>query len=221
MRAAVPMPAQLTRTRAHPVRRRRLRRRAAALGRVGDITGKERGRRSRRPRPRPFPRRDRRSATLAPASASARAVAAPRPEPPPVTKAVLPEISIMLPPDFRSAAQCPARRRCRPRRCRSAAPERSSSRASVSASRMPVAPSGWPMAMAPPLTLSLSSSSPSSSSAGQDLRAEGLVDLDAVDLVERQAGGFEHGADGGRRADAHDLGRHADRQRWRGCAPAA
>src|SRR6516165_239105 len=39
---------------------------------------------------------------------------------------------------------------------------RLSSRASVIASRTPVAPSGWPMAIAPPLTLSLASSMPSS-----------------------------------------------------------
>src|SRR5262249_48152173 len=37
-----------------------------------------------------------------------------------------------------------------------------SARAGVSASRTPVAPKGWPMAMAPPLTLSLASSMPSS-----------------------------------------------------------
>src|SRR5690606_37192246 len=40
---------------------------------------------------------------------------------------------------------------------------------------------------------------------------EGFVDLDAGDLVEAHAGGFQHSADGGRGADAHDLWRHADR----------
>ena len=46
--------------------------------------------------------------------------------------------------------------------------------------------------------------------AGEDLGAEGFVDFDAGDLAKAHAGGFEHGADGWRGADAHDLGRHAD-----------
>ncbi len=74
------------------------------------------------------------------------------------------------------------------RDARSARPTARSSRASVSASRTPVAPSGWPMAMAPPLTLSLLLIEPELAHAGQRLRAERLVDLDAVDPVERQPG---------------------------------
>ncbi len=46
--------------------------------------------------------------------------------------------------------------------------------------------------------------------AGHDLGAEGLVDLEAADLVERQPGAVQHRLDRRHRADAHDLRRHAD-----------
>jgi hypothetical protein len=65
-------------------------------------------------------------------------------------------------------------------------PRRRSSSVSVSSSRVPLSPSGWPSAMAPPLTLTLSRSSPSSFSHRQVLRREGLVDLDQVDVAERE-----------------------------------
>ena len=68
------------------------------------------------------------------------------------------------------------------------------------------------MAMAPPLTLSLASSSREFAGAGHDLGAERLVDLEAVDVVELEAGAFQHRPDRRHRADAHDLGRHADRR---------
>ena len=55
-----------------------------------------------------------------------------------------------------------------------AQPERRSSRASVSASRTPVAPSGWPIAMAPPLTLSLVLVEPEFAEVLQTWRAAGL-----------------------------------------------
>ena len=45
--------------------------------------------------------------------------------------------------------------------------------------------------------------------AGHDLRAEGLVDLEAVDVGQLEAGALEHGLDRRHRADAHDLRRHA------------
>ena len=86
---------------------------------------------------------------------------------------------------------------------------------------MPVAPSGWPMRDGAAVDVELCLVEAELADAGQGLRAERLVDLDAVDLVERQAGGVEHGADGGRRADAHDLGRHADAGAGDGCARAA
>ena len=42
--------------------------------------------------------------------------------------------------------------------------------------------------------------------AGECLRAEGLVDLELVDVGEGLSGLGHHGADGGHGADAHDLG---------------
>ena len=48
--------------------------------------------------------------------------------------------------------------------------------------------------------------------AGHDLRAEGLVDLEAVDVDELEPGALQHRLDRGHRADAHDLRRHADRR---------
>ena len=68
------------------------------------------------------------------------------------------------------------------------------------------------MAIAPPLTLSLSSSRSERARAGHHLRAERLVDLEAVDVGELQAGALEHRLDRRHRADAHDLRRHADRR---------
>src|SRR5215470_1609088 len=47
--------------------------------------------------------------------------------------------------------------------------------------------------------------------AGHDLCSERLVDLEAVDVGELQAGALEHGLDRRHRADAHDFRRHADR----------
>ena len=41
------------------------------------------------------------------------------------------------------------------------------------------------------------------------MRGERFVELDQVDLVERQAGKLEHLLDCGNRADAKQLGRHA------------
>ena len=46
--------------------------------------------------------------------------------------------------------------------------------------------------------------------AGHHLRAEGLVDLDAVDIGQFQAGAFEHRLDRRHRADPHNFRRHAD-----------
>src|SRR4029077_3599875 len=59
-------------------------------------------------------------------------------------------------------------------------PARLSSRASVSASRTPVAPSGWPIAIAPPLTLSLSSSRPSS-------RAQAITCAPKASLISKRS----------------------------------
>jgi len=45
--------------------------------------------------------------------------------------------------------------------------------------------------------------------AGHHLGAERLVDLEAIDVGKFMAGALEHRFDGGNRADAHDLRRHA------------
>src|SRR4029450_101646 len=43
-----------------------------------------------------------------------------------------------------------------------------------------------------------------------DLRAEGFVDLEAIDVGKLEPCALEHGLDGGDRTDAHDVGSHAD-----------
>ena len=74
------------------------------------------------------------------------------------------------------------------------------------------AASGWPSAMAPPLTFSRSGSIGSSLQAGEHLRGERLVQLDEIDLVERQAGQLQRLADRRHRADAEALGLDAGRR---------
>ena len=56
----------------------------------------------------------------------------------------------------------------------------------------PVAPSGWPMAMAPPLTLILSMRDVERLHVAQHHRGERLVELEQVDVVERHAGLLQH-----------------------------
>ena len=75
---------------------------------------------------------------------------------------------------------------------------------SVVAMRAPLAPSGWPMAMAPPRTLTFSGSAFSSLMTASAWDGEGLVDLDQVDVCELQAGPFEGLVRRRHRADAHD-----------------
>ena len=55
-------------------------------------------------------------------------------------------------------------------------------------SRAPVAPTGWPSAMAPPLTLSLSCgiSGLTRDEHGEHLRGEGFVDFDEVGVRRRR-----------------------------------
>ena len=64
--------------------------------------------------------------------------------------------------DFRPAPRCPGRRRCRRRRCRGGGRGGAVRAASVRSRRVPVMPSGWPSAIAPPFTLTVSRSRPSS-----------------------------------------------------------
>ena len=77
---------------------------------------------------------------------------------------------------------------------------------SVVMMRAPVMPNGWPRAMAPPLTFSLSQLMPSSLGRRDDLGGERLVDLDQVDVVDGHAGPGQGLAAGLDRAEAHDLG---------------
>ena len=51
--------------------------------------------------------------------------------------------------------------------------------------RAPLAPMGWPSAIAPPLTLTFDQSKPSSRPSASDLRRERLVDLDQVERLDR------------------------------------
>ncbi len=78
--------------------------------------------------------------------------------------------------------------------------------------RAPVAPIGWPSAIAPPLTLTRAGSSEQVPSARDDLGREGLVELDQVDVGEREARLLEQRADRGHRADPHARGLDARRE---------
>ena len=69
--------------------------------------------------------------------------------------------------------------------------------------RAPLAPSGWPSAIAPPSTFVRSRGSPSSFSTAV-LRRERLVHLHEIHVRERRAGPRERVADRRHRADAHD-----------------
>src|ERR1700719_2093554 len=62
----------------------------------------------------------------------------------------------------------------------------------------PVAPIGWPWAMAPPSILTMSGESPSSRD-GYDDRGEGLVDFNAPNVAELPACAIERLANGGDR----------------------
>ena len=64
-------------------------------------------------------------------------------------------------------------------------PRRFSSNSEVRASRVPDIPTGWPRAMAPPLTLTMSSLMPEVVGRGQPDGGEGLVDLEEVDVARR------------------------------------
>ena len=50
--------------------------------------------------------------------------------------------------------------------------------------RAPLQPSGWPRAMAPPLTLSLFEIDAELARAGEHLRGEGFVQFDQIDLLD-------------------------------------
>ena len=97
--------------------------------------------------------------------------------------------------------------------CRVAAARRCSWRAAVSARRAPEAPSGWPMAMAPPFGFTRASSKASSSSFRQPSTCAAKASL--ISMTSRSASGsagpLQRLRDGQRRADAHQARRHAHR----------
>jgi hypothetical protein len=70
----------------------------------------------------------------------------------------------------------------------------------------PVQPRGWPSATAPPLTLTFCGIEPRLLDHGQGLAGEGLVQLDEVDVGQREARQLQRLGDRLHRADAHDLG---------------
>ena len=98
-----------------------------------------------------------------------------------------------------------------------------SRRTAVVTRRAPLAPSGWPSAIAPPSALTCGASSGSAERAGdgQRLRRKRLVQLDDVDLGHLHAGAREQPLGRGHRPDAHDARRHAcgserhDARAWR------
>ena len=88
--------------------------------------------------------------------------------------------------------------------------------------RAPEAPSGWPIAIAPPRTLTRSgSSSGQPREAGERLRGERLVELDDVDVVPADAGARERLVGRLDRRDPEDVGVDAVRAPSRRRAPAA
>ena len=72
--------------------------------------------------------------------------------------------------------------------------------------REPVMPYGWPIAIEPPFGLICSSVMPSWRMAVEQLRREGLVELDDVDVRHLQAGALEQLRHREDRADAHLFG---------------
>ena len=80
------------------------------------------------------------------------------------------------------------------------------SNSSVVSTRAPEAPIGWPMAMAPPLTLTLRGVPAEVLVDRAGLRRERLVGFDQVEVVVLPAGLLERGARGRDRPGAHDRG---------------
>ena len=88
----------------------------------------------------------------------------------------------------------PGRRRCRRSPGRASARGGAAPSVSVSSSRVPVMPSGWPSAIAPPLTLTRSRSRPSSFSTARYCAANASFTSIEIDVLQRQARLLEHRA---------------------------
>ena len=76
---------------------------------------------------------------------------------------------------------------------------------SVTSTRAPEAPTGWPIAIAPPLTLTLRGIPAEVLVDRAGLRGEGLVGLDQVEVADVPAGLLQRGAGSRDRSGAHDL----------------
>ena len=81
---------------------------------------------------------------------------------------------------------------------------------SVTMMRAPVQPIGWPSAIAPPLTFSFSERNRLVAQHREHLRRERLVQLDEIEVVQRQTGALEQLPHRRHRPDAHAS---ADRRR--------
>ena len=92
---------------------------------------------------------------------------------------------------------------------------------SVVAMRAPEAPSGWPMAIAPPRTLTFGFVEFEHADAGEGLGGEGFVELDEVDVGELEAGALERFLRGRHGAGAHHGTGRRRRRPWRGLWRAA
>ena len=91
----------------------------------------------------------------------------------------------------------------------SAARRASSSDAALPVMRAPVAPSGWPSAMAPPSILTLAGSSSRSRMQASDWAAKASFSSTTSSVAGVDAGARQRLARGADRADAHDLRRAA------------
>ena len=114
----------------------------------------------------------------------------------------------------RRRARCPGRRRCTSCTARSGRRCACSWLTAVVTRRAPLAPSGWPSAIAPPFGLTRASSSarPRSRSTARPCAAKASLSSITSICVERQAGQLEHLLRRRRRADAHDARRDAGRR---------
>ena len=93
-------------------------------------------------------------------------------------------------PRARPPSRCPGRRRCRATRRRAARRARAIAWSSVVRTRAPLAPIGWPSAIAPPLTLIFFGSSAELAQHAERLRRERLVQLEEVDVLDASSPAF-------------------------------
>ena len=103
----------------------------------------------------------------------------------------------------RTAPPDPGRRRCTSWRCRSGRRGGGARAGAMTTRRAPLIPSGWPIAMAPPLTLTRSGSSPSSRTTARDWEANASFSSTRSTSSSDDPGAREQLADGRDRADAH------------------